>query len=174
MLRTATNEARAAIRNSRYIPTAEIDDRPDVLVPQPDAGPVEDELRAAVALAFAQLSKRCQQLLRLLTTDPPLTYAQIAETLERVARLRRADAWEMCSGTAVAACDGAVPDGRRVAMTDRFDLNDDDRLLALLGDVLNDAEPVPDRLREYARTLIELGDLDRELAQLTYDSADRW
>ena len=27
------------------------------------------------------------------------------------------------------------------------------------------------RLREHARTLIELGDLDRELAQLTYDSA---
>jgi hypothetical protein len=55
-------------------------------------------------------------------------------------------------------------------MTDRLDLNDDDRLLDLLGQVLSDSEPVPDRLRAYARALIELGDLDRELAQLTYDS----
>ena len=29
-------------------------------------------------------------------------------------------------------------------MTEQFDLNDDDRLLELLGEVLNDTEPVPD------------------------------
>jgi RNA polymerase sigma factor (sigma-70 family) len=81
MLRTATNEARAAIRNRRDIATSEIDERPDLFAPQPDAGPLEDELRRAVALAFAELSKRCQQILRLLTADPPLSYAQIAETL---------------------------------------------------------------------------------------------
>ncbi len=81
MMRTATNEARAAIRGRRDIATSEIDDRPDLLALQPDAGPLEDELRRAVALAFAELSMRCQQILRLLTVDPPLSYAQIAETL---------------------------------------------------------------------------------------------
>ena len=56
-------------------------------------------------------------------------------------------------------------------MTDEFDLNDDDRMLALLGEVLDEAEAVPDRLRDYARMVIELGGLDREFALLTYDSA---
>jgi hypothetical protein len=56
-------------------------------------------------------------------------------------------------------------------MTDEFDLNDDDLMLELLGEVLDEAEAVPDRLRDYARTVFELGGLDRELALLTYDSA---
>lgn len=81
MVRTATNEARAAIRKNRYVATPEMDDRADLFARQPEAGPLDDELRTAVALAFARLSKRCQQILRLLTADPPLTYAQIAETL---------------------------------------------------------------------------------------------
>ena len=40
-----------------------------------------DETRAAVAAAFARLGERCQELLRLLVCDPPVSYEQISETL---------------------------------------------------------------------------------------------
>ena len=39
------------------------------------------ERRAALRAAFSQLPPRCQQLLTLLTEDPPVPYAQISATL---------------------------------------------------------------------------------------------
>lgn len=40
-----------------------------------------DETRAAVASAFDRLGERCQELLRLLVRDPPVSYEVISETL---------------------------------------------------------------------------------------------
>ncbi len=39
------------------------------------------ELRAAVRAAFTQLPDRCRQLLSMLISDPPVSYAQISATL---------------------------------------------------------------------------------------------
>jgi RNA polymerase sigma factor (sigma-70 family) len=39
------------------------------------------ELRAAVRAAFTQLPDRCRELLAMLISDPPLSYAQISTTL---------------------------------------------------------------------------------------------
>ena len=51
-----------------------------------------------------------------------------------------------------------------------FDVHDDDQLLAALGAVLDEAEPIPSHLHAYASALFELGGLDAELAELTFDS----
>jgi len=40
------------------------------------------ELNAALRAAFAELPSRCQQLLSMLLTDPPLSYAEISATLQ--------------------------------------------------------------------------------------------
>ncbi|MEZ5408667.1 MAG: sigma-70 family RNA polymerase sigma factor [Acidimicrobiales bacterium] len=40
-----------------------------------------DETRAAVAAAFERLGERCQELLRLLVSDPPVSYELISEAL---------------------------------------------------------------------------------------------
>jgi DNA-directed RNA polymerase specialized sigma24 family protein len=44
---------------------------------------VEDEQAREVVTAFATLSLECQQLLRLLTTEPPLSYEQISDMVGR-------------------------------------------------------------------------------------------
>ena len=48
---------------------------------EPERGLVDDELRVALQAALAELSTACQDLLRLLTIDPPLSYADIGEAL---------------------------------------------------------------------------------------------
>jgi RNA polymerase sigma factor (sigma-70 family) len=42
---------------------------------------IEAELRAALRTAFTELPPRCQQLLAMLTSDPPHSYADISTTL---------------------------------------------------------------------------------------------
>ncbi len=44
---------------------------------------VEDEEAREVVIAFGSLSDECQQLLRLLTTEPPLSYEEISEIIGR-------------------------------------------------------------------------------------------
>lgn len=44
---------------------------------------IEDEEAREVVIAFETLSEDCQQLLRLLATDPPLSYEEIAEIVGR-------------------------------------------------------------------------------------------
>ena len=44
---------------------------------------VEDEEAREVVIAFASLSDECQQLLRLLTTEPPLSYEEVSEIIGR-------------------------------------------------------------------------------------------
>ncbi|HEX3425321.1 MAG TPA: hypothetical protein VHT30_04260 [Acidimicrobiales bacterium] len=52
----------------------------------------------------------------------------------------------------------------------RFDLGDDDVLLDLLGDALNEADPVPPDAIRMALALASLGDVDAELATLVADT----
>jgi RNA polymerase sigma factor (sigma-70 family) len=46
-----------------------------------EQGLLAEELRKAMRTAFAQLPRRCQQLLSLLMEDPPVSYARISERL---------------------------------------------------------------------------------------------
>ena len=51
--------------------------------PALDAALLDQERDRALADAFLQISESCQELLRLLTADPPLAYEDIAEMLGR-------------------------------------------------------------------------------------------
>ena len=44
---------------------------------------VEDEEAREVVIAFGSLSDECQQLLRLLAAEPPLSYEEISEIIGR-------------------------------------------------------------------------------------------
>ena len=50
--------------------------------PAPGEQLERDESRLAVAEAFARLPQRCQTLLRLLVTDPPVSYEEISALLD--------------------------------------------------------------------------------------------
>jgi len=47
--------------------------------PAPDARLIDQELRAALRVAFAELPDECRELLVLFMVDPPLSYDEIAE-----------------------------------------------------------------------------------------------
>jgi len=51
-------------------------------VAEVDAGVLAGEERQALAVAFTRAPTRCRVLLRLLTSDPPLSYQEISEILE--------------------------------------------------------------------------------------------
>jgi hypothetical protein len=57
-------------------------------------------------------------------------------------------------------------------MNARHDLHDDDTLVALLGESLDHAEPIPDEAVRAAYAAIELDSLNEELAALVFDSAE--
>lgn len=82
----ATTARREALRvknvRDRMVPT---DFEYDVTDESPslEAMLVEDEEAQEVVLAFGKLSEDCRQLLRLLTTEPPLSYEEIAEIIGR-------------------------------------------------------------------------------------------
>jgi RNA polymerase sigma factor (sigma-70 family) len=82
----ATTCRREALRvkgaRERMVPT---DFEFDVAAESPslDAMLVEDEEAREVLAAFGALNEECQQLLRLLCTDPPLSYEEIAEIVAR-------------------------------------------------------------------------------------------
>ncbi|MFN0090472.1 MAG: RNA polymerase sigma factor [Acidimicrobiales bacterium] len=78
---TTTHECLRAMRyRGRVEPFAELETAAD---PALDAELLADERHRAFSLALAALGHDCQQLLRLLCTDPPLSYADIAEVLGR-------------------------------------------------------------------------------------------
>jgi RNA polymerase sigma factor (sigma-70 family) len=64
------------------VPVEHVGERADNFTDPLDSNLLESELRAALRVAFAELSQRCRRVLRLLTCDPPLTYAEIAEILD--------------------------------------------------------------------------------------------
>jgi RNA polymerase sigma factor (sigma-70 family) len=82
----ATTCRREALRvqglRDRVIPTEFEYDVPDER-PSLEAMLVEDEEAREVVVAFETLSDDCRQLLRLLTTDPPLSYEEISEVVGR-------------------------------------------------------------------------------------------
>lgn len=80
---TARNEVFTLLRARRRLtPT----DPTDMALPaSPAVGDdslLDDELHRAVHRGFASLPPRCQELLRLATLDPPLSYAEIGEALD--------------------------------------------------------------------------------------------
>ena len=81
---TARNESiRAKRKQSRAVPTDFEFDIVDPSAAPLDERMIRDERIAGVAAAFNEISPSCQQLLRLLTTDPPLDYETISEMIDR-------------------------------------------------------------------------------------------
>ncbi len=82
----ATTCRREALRvkglRERTVPTDFQYDIPDES-PSLESMLVEDEEAREVVAAFGTLSEDCQQLLRLLTTEPPLSYEEISEIVDR-------------------------------------------------------------------------------------------
>jgi RNA polymerase sigma factor (sigma-70 family) len=81
---TARNESiRAKRKLDRSVPTMfEFDVVDDTVAPL-DERMIRDERIVKVAAAFNDLAPQCQDLLRLLTADPPLDYETIATIVER-------------------------------------------------------------------------------------------
>jgi RNA polymerase sigma factor (sigma-70 family) len=77
------NEARKLVTRRRTTPS---DDVGTLLPPDDrslDAGVIADERGRALRTAFGRLGGECQQLLRLLCADPPLSYDELAAALDR-------------------------------------------------------------------------------------------
>ena len=81
LMTTAHNEALQLVKaRSRQVPTADLTNEQEDQRGL-DESLLDDELRVAIWRGFQRLSPRCQELLRLLTVDPPLTYVEIHEVL---------------------------------------------------------------------------------------------
>lgn len=79
---TARNEARGIHRRRRRVVTVdEVRDPAAVDTDDLAAGMVMDDRRIGLRRAMSELSAACQELLRLLFTEPPLTYEDISELL---------------------------------------------------------------------------------------------
>lgn len=79
---TARHEGIAMARSrQRLVPTEDMTDYGIVEVLDFDRGLVLDEDQAAVRSAFVQLDQRCQQLLRLLSLQPPVRYREIGQIM---------------------------------------------------------------------------------------------
>lgn len=81
---TARNEALRLVRHrQRELPTVDIEVLADPVFVDPVADLIEDERSAELVTAYQTLSEDCQLLLRLLATEPPLDYEEIAEMIDR-------------------------------------------------------------------------------------------
>ena len=78
---TARNEVHTLLRGRRDRPMDAVDLPLPPHEEEPEGALVDGELRVALQAALAGLSIACQDLLRLLTIDPPLSYADIGEAL---------------------------------------------------------------------------------------------
>lgn len=79
---TARNEVHTLLRARRRLTATDPHDLP--ATPEAPVGEsrlIDDELRDAVRRGFDTLSERCRELLRLVTLDPPLSYAEVGELL---------------------------------------------------------------------------------------------
>ena len=80
---TARNEAiRAKRRLAKAVPTEFSVEVADVAAPSVDERLIDDEQLQQVLGAFDDMSPKCQEILRLLCTDPPLDYDAVSELLE--------------------------------------------------------------------------------------------
>lgn len=81
---TTRNEALRVQRlQRRMTPTEDLGLQSDLTALTPEEQFEETEVRSTALTAFAQLSVACQELLRLLTVEPPLDYATVAEMVGR-------------------------------------------------------------------------------------------
>lgn len=81
---TARNEALRVLRvGNRELPTVDVEAISDPAFVDPVAGLLADERKTEVIVAYQSLSDSCQQLLRLLTADPPLEYDTVAKIMDR-------------------------------------------------------------------------------------------
>ena len=81
---TARNESIRVLRHrQRELPTVDVEVLGDPAFVDPAADLIESERAAALVGAVQELSEDCQTLLRLLATEPPLEYEEIAELVER-------------------------------------------------------------------------------------------
>lgn len=81
---TTRNEALRVLRlQRRAAPTEDLGVRDDPTVASIEEMITEAETHGQVVAAFGRLSLQCQELLRLLTVDPPLDYATVAEMIGR-------------------------------------------------------------------------------------------
>lgn len=79
---TARNEVHTLLRSRRRLVLDDsVERRSPVVSNDLGAGLMDDELRVALRAAFTRLSPACQELLHLLTVDPPLSYAEIGDLL---------------------------------------------------------------------------------------------
>jgi RNA polymerase sigma factor (sigma-70 family) len=77
---TARNESLAIIKRNRRALAL---DPTDISTPGDYAERIVDsELKQAIHESFKQLSEACQQLLRLLTADPPVSYEEVSAVLD--------------------------------------------------------------------------------------------
>jgi RNA polymerase sigma factor (sigma-70 family) len=78
----ARREALGVIRTrNKLVPTADLTE-PTADDPPPDDRPQRHELQQAVREGFARLPRECQDLLRLLSADPPVPYKEIEQLLD--------------------------------------------------------------------------------------------
>lgn len=82
---TTRNEALRVLRmQQRARPTEDVGvTEADRTQPEPLDMLVDSDTEREVLAAFAELSESCQELLRLLTADPPLEYAEVSEIIGR-------------------------------------------------------------------------------------------
>jgi RNA polymerase sigma factor (sigma-70 family) len=79
---TARNEVRQIMRSRRRTePRGEIERWENIDVMGVDEGLLDGELRTALQAAFLRLGCPCQQLLRLVSAVPPLSYDQVSQLM---------------------------------------------------------------------------------------------
>jgi RNA polymerase sigma factor (sigma-70 family) len=82
LARTARNECLRIIRLSQREHLTDDPDEPSIGTPDIDARHLASERDTVLWAAFGTLGDRCQQLLRLLLSDPPIPYETISEMLD--------------------------------------------------------------------------------------------
>jgi RNA polymerase sigma factor (sigma-70 family) len=79
---TARNEGRQLLRaRSRVEPRDDLDPRNEAPMGTPGEELLQSELRVALREAFRELEPLCQELLRLVTAVPPISYDEISSVL---------------------------------------------------------------------------------------------
>jgi RNA polymerase sigma factor (sigma-70 family) len=79
---TARNEVRQILRRKRRTePRSEIERWENIDIMGVDEGLLDGELRRALQAAFLRLGCPCQQLLRLVSAVPPLSYDQVSQLM---------------------------------------------------------------------------------------------
>jgi RNA polymerase sigma factor (sigma-70 family) len=83
---TARRECLRVIRHSGRQVVTDIESQIEIVADTHDTDPdrflLADERHAAMRTAFAQLGEACRSLLKLLITDPPLSYAEVSTVLD--------------------------------------------------------------------------------------------